>query len=210
MLDEVDLKILQFLARKPEASLTEISQSLSVSRPTVRRRLAKMRESGVLRGFRLVVDEEKLGGVKVALLLSSKNPREDSERLLQLEPVEEVFVLEGNPNLLCLATIFEVSSMRRLLEAAMELDPNATMKVVVEHHRFDKTLEKLVAGGVLRLTCETCGQPIRGEPFTYSYNGSKHFFCCPVCRDLYVKRTISQASSGNCDVCLGKQRGNTV
>ena len=60
-LDEINLRLLGELQRDPRLRTTELARRLGVSAPTVRERLARLEESGVIRGFRLDLDPAALG-----------------------------------------------------------------------------------------------------------------------------------------------------
>jgi Lrp/AsnC family leucine-responsive transcriptional regulator len=60
-LDEINLRLLAELQRDPRLRTTELARRLGVSAPTVRERLARLEESGVIRGYRLEIDPAALG-----------------------------------------------------------------------------------------------------------------------------------------------------
>ena len=60
-LDETDERILAELAQDARATYAEIGQRVSLSAPAVKRRVDRMLDSGVIRGFTTVVDRNALG-----------------------------------------------------------------------------------------------------------------------------------------------------
>jgi Lrp/AsnC family leucine-responsive transcriptional regulator len=60
-LDEINLRLLAELQHDPRLRTTELARRLGVSAPTVRERLARLEESGVIRGYRLELDPAALG-----------------------------------------------------------------------------------------------------------------------------------------------------
>jgi Lrp/AsnC family leucine-responsive transcriptional regulator len=60
-LDELNLRILRELSDEPRLRTTELARRLGVSTPTVRERVTRLEESGVIRGYRLDVDPAALG-----------------------------------------------------------------------------------------------------------------------------------------------------
>ena len=60
-LDELDLKILSILLEDGRASCREIARALGVSTATVSKRLKKLESSGVIKGYTVLLDHEKLG-----------------------------------------------------------------------------------------------------------------------------------------------------
>jgi Lrp/AsnC family transcriptional regulator, leucine-responsive regulatory protein len=60
-LDELNVRILEELTADPRLRTTELARRLGVSAPTVRERVTRLEESGVIRGYRLEVDPGALG-----------------------------------------------------------------------------------------------------------------------------------------------------
>jgi Lrp/AsnC family leucine-responsive transcriptional regulator len=61
VLDELNLRLLKELAADPRLRTTELARRLGVSAPTVRERVTRLEESGVIRGYRLDIDPAALG-----------------------------------------------------------------------------------------------------------------------------------------------------
>jgi Lrp/AsnC family leucine-responsive transcriptional regulator len=60
-LDEINRELLRLLADDPRASTSELARAIGMSAPAVRERLNRLRETNVIRGFRLDVDPAALG-----------------------------------------------------------------------------------------------------------------------------------------------------
>ena len=60
-LDETDEQILGELAEHARATFAEIGQRVNLSAPAVKRRVDRMLDSGVIRGFTTVIDRNALG-----------------------------------------------------------------------------------------------------------------------------------------------------
>jgi DNA-binding Lrp family transcriptional regulator len=60
-LDETDERILAELANDARATYAEIGERVSLSAPAVKRRVDRLLDSGVIRGFTTVVDRSALG-----------------------------------------------------------------------------------------------------------------------------------------------------
>ena len=61
VLDELNVRLLTELKADPRLRTTELARRLGVSAPTVRERVARLEESGVIRGYRLELDPAALG-----------------------------------------------------------------------------------------------------------------------------------------------------
>jgi Lrp/AsnC family leucine-responsive transcriptional regulator len=61
LLDALNVRLLTELTVDPRLRTTELARRLGVSAPTVRERVARLEESGVIRGYRLDVDPAAVG-----------------------------------------------------------------------------------------------------------------------------------------------------
>jgi Lrp/AsnC family leucine-responsive transcriptional regulator len=61
LLDDLNRRLLAELTADPRLRTTELARRLGVSAPTVRERVTRLEESGVIRGYRLEVDPGALG-----------------------------------------------------------------------------------------------------------------------------------------------------
>jgi Lrp/AsnC family transcriptional regulator, leucine-responsive regulatory protein len=60
-LDEFGVRLLAALDENPRARVSELARQLGVSAPTVRDRIARLEDSGVIRGYRLDIDPAAAG-----------------------------------------------------------------------------------------------------------------------------------------------------
>jgi Lrp/AsnC family leucine-responsive transcriptional regulator len=60
-IDELSAGLLRELTADPRLRTTELARRLGVSAPTVRERIARLEEAGVIQGYRLVIDPAALG-----------------------------------------------------------------------------------------------------------------------------------------------------
>jgi Lrp/AsnC family leucine-responsive transcriptional regulator len=86
--DEVDMKILSALCKNARTSLDEIARELGVSLMVVRYRLKKLKESGVLLGFRALIDQRKLGYdyYKVDVVFGERKRGEEFKKYMLAHP----------------------------------------------------------------------------------------------------------------------------
>jgi Lrp/AsnC family transcriptional regulator, leucine-responsive regulatory protein len=66
--DDTDRKILACLTEDGRATYDDVGRRVSLSAPAVKRRVDKLRRSGVLRGFTALVDPAALGATTEALI----------------------------------------------------------------------------------------------------------------------------------------------
>ena len=69
MADQIDFRILEFLARNCRISDTAIASALQVSKDTVAHRITAMERSGLIQGYVLFVDARRLGFTRYHILI---------------------------------------------------------------------------------------------------------------------------------------------
>ena len=60
-IDDTDLKILKLLSADSRIRIKDLSKTVMMSEPSVKRRIEKMVDIGVLRNFTIEIDYSKLG-----------------------------------------------------------------------------------------------------------------------------------------------------
>jgi Lrp/AsnC family transcriptional regulator, leucine-responsive regulatory protein len=60
-LDQLGVRLLTALAEDPRMRVSELARRLGVSAPTVRERIGRLEESGVIRGYRIDIDPAAVG-----------------------------------------------------------------------------------------------------------------------------------------------------
>lgn len=74
-MDSIDLKILRCLKRDARLTASAISEEINLSVSAVIERIKKLKNSGIIKGYTIDVDPEKMGNKMVALMeVSLKHP----------------------------------------------------------------------------------------------------------------------------------------
>lgn len=93
MLDDLDRRILRQLQADPSAALPDLADRLGLTAPRLSRRLDKLKERGILRGIRTVINWKALGyTVEVSLraTLDKTQPRAFDEFIAAARDIPEV------------------------------------------------------------------------------------------------------------------------
>ncbi len=97
-MDNKDEKILEYLKKNGRAPFTEIGEAVGVSEGTVRNRVEKMREDGVIKNF--TVEVEKNQEVSAFISVDISTEREFDKVLDELPEDLQIFELAGDTDLL--------------------------------------------------------------------------------------------------------------
>ncbi|MNO15826.1 HTH-type transcriptional regulator LrpC [compost metagenome] len=95
-MDELDIRILKLLEENGRLSHEEIGKLLHISRPSVHQRVGKLEKSGVIKGYRGIVDWGKLDQkikVMISVKVVSQSFREAADQIIGIQ-IPGVTILE--------------------------------------------------------------------------------------------------------------------
>ncbi|GBC75457.1 HTH-type transcriptional regulator LrpC [archaeon HR06] len=116
-MDEIDKSILEFLKENSRISYTEIAKRLNLSEASIRRRVKKLVEKGIIRKFTI-----EIGQGANAITLVSVNPTtttsEVAEKLKRIKGVKTVYEITGEYDI---ATILSAESIAEINKCIDEI-----------------------------------------------------------------------------------------
>jgi DNA-binding Lrp family transcriptional regulator len=144
--DKIDGKILALLQDDGRLTVTELADRVGLSVSPCHRRLRELERSGVIRGYRAVVDPAALGLTFQALVFVTMR-QEDRETLLSFEAavaavpnVVQAQRLFGDPDYLLRIVTADLAAYQRLeddvlatLPGVQRLNSTLVMKQIVDH-----------------------------------------------------------------------------
>ncbi len=118
--DGTDLEIIDRLVGDGRRTLAEIGAAVSLSAPAVKRRLARLEEAGVIKGYTAVLDHEKLGRPIEAfteLRFAGKTRVADIAGIARDMPeVDAVYTTAGDPDALVHLRVKDVADLTRVID----------------------------------------------------------------------------------------------
>ena len=99
MLDDTDRRIIEVLEIDARTSLRKIAEEVEVSLGTVSNRIHKMEESGIIKGYRVLLDSDKVGWeltVVIGLRIQKGRLIEMQEKIAQDHRVYGVYDVTGD------------------------------------------------------------------------------------------------------------------
>ena len=87
---ERDLMIIEILMKDARTPYTEIARKLGVTEAAIRKRVKKLEEQGIIRGYRAVVDPKKIGYKIVAEIGFDVEPEQYVRAIEQVKKMPEV------------------------------------------------------------------------------------------------------------------------
>ena len=135
-MDAKNEAILQMLKNNGRMPFSEIGEKLEVSRVAVKKRVQKLEEEGVIRGYRVITHREGETKMFLTLTVAEDAVEEVMYYLNRSGYVEEIYILTGGKKLMAVATAPELSELRYLVKML-----NKTFKGRIKTGRGDLVQE---------------------------------------------------------------------
>ena len=120
-MDALDIKILHQLTRDGRMSVNDLSGTVHLSQTPVARRLKKLEDEGVIKGYTALIDEKKLGftfSVFVSVRLERQIDEELArfeERIEALPEVVDCWLMTGNHDYLLRVVTRDIEEFEKFL-----------------------------------------------------------------------------------------------
>ncbi len=135
LVDRRDMQILSMLEKNARLSAREIARRLGLSAGTVQARIKRLEELGVIKGYTVKLDLEKLGYIFPVLIdirVAKGKIREVEKELSRYDNVYAVYDITGDYDITILA----------LFKSRWELDD--FIKDINEHRYIERTHTRLI------------------------------------------------------------------
>jgi DNA-binding Lrp family transcriptional regulator len=189
-LDKVDYVLLRLLQDKGRSSLKELSKILEVSIPTVRSRILRLQERGVIKRFTAFLDLQIVTNqVTAYITLKTKLPNLKSvvESLKTIDEVSEAYVTTGQTDIVLKVHAPNMSIIDRLvtqklsnLEGIETVYSNFVMETIK-----DSVGPILRPNFGFRIKCDNCRQ-IVGKGYAIRAN---NVFCGDACLSDFTRKS---------------------
>ncbi|MEI5988605.1 hypothetical protein A5881_000092 [Enterococcus termitis] len=133
-MDKTDRKLLNILHENSRISIVELSQKINLSRPSVKERINKLVEQGIIKNFTIQVSMEQVEQTITFFTELSQVTLsvEKTLALLKSTPcINEVHIVSGDVNYLVKATVANTTEMKNLLAKWMRF-ANVKSSIVLE------------------------------------------------------------------------------
>jgi Lrp/AsnC family leucine-responsive transcriptional regulator len=119
-LSDLDRKILALLQREGRRSFADIGREVGLSTPAVKRRVDRLEDAGVIRGYAAVVDASKLGlGFEAIAEVYCADRTAPHDVLASVEGIPEVVsavTVSGEPDAVLRVQVDDIRHLERLIE----------------------------------------------------------------------------------------------
>ncbi len=140
--DASDKRLLSLLRHNSRASIAELARKLGWSRSTVKDRLDRLENTGVIKGYSLVLGEEFTRGhvsAHVMVKLETFKSAHIIRSLKQVPQITRAYAVSGIYDLIVLMEAESTGELDRVLDGVRELDGiKDTLTSVVLSTKFEK------------------------------------------------------------------------
>src|SRR5579884_549186 len=163
-LDNIDARILELLSQDGRMHYKELAKKINVTLPTVKERIRKLVDAGVIKKFTVVIDQERLWG-RVQAFILAQFLSSDLEELNQ-------FISKNLPSELGLSNPVSLLITQTLKEEyGGNVKPNT----------------------ILKFECDFCKVPVYGKPIIEYINGVRYYFSSPECAQAFKEINLRKA-----------------
>lgn len=119
-LDELDRRILELLLDDGRSSASEVGRQVGLSPAAAKRRIDRLEQVGVIRGYRAVLDHARLGSqieAFVELRFAGATQVDDIEKTVDgMAEVVEAFTTAGDPDALVRVRATDLDHLKRVVD----------------------------------------------------------------------------------------------
>jgi Lrp/AsnC ligand binding domain/Archaeal TRASH domain len=152
-----------------------------------------MLDMGLIKKIAPIIDASKITSGLFAVATARVEPGKADDVLNALAKVPEirnVYGMTGEHNVLFTVFTASLDELQTLLSSTISSIPNVASLTynVVARVVKDEPNVAIRPGQFVRLTCDTCGQEIHGDPVTLLIGDRNRYFCCKPCLTEYKER----------------------
>ena len=192
-LDSNDIRVLKALMEDGRRSYREVGRIVGLSTPTVKTRITRMEDIGLIKKVVPILDAEKIASGILAIVSMSIEPgklKAATESLTRLDQVRSIYVMTGAENVLLKVACKDVRDLQQLVETKFsetEGVVSISSQVLTETVKDEPGFPLLSESRIL-IDCDLCGKRIEGSTEKLRVGESDRFFCCKSCLALYKQK----------------------
>ncbi len=192
-LDRIDYEIIRILQEDGRVMYKDIARKLHISIPTVKARIERLKELGVIRRIAAIIDPGRLLGRIRAFILLQIAPREleqVSRELSNIREVREAYITAGPMNMIVKVEARDFNHLGELITEKISKINGITNLTTIA---ITKSVKEEYGAYVepetpILVRCDFCKSPIVGKPIIEYIKGGKYFFSSKECAEAFKKK----------------------
>lgn len=192
-LDHIDVEIIKLLQKDGRIMYKDIAQQVGVSLPTVRVRINRLMNLGVIKKFTVIVNPDRILGRVRALFMLQVEPGhidEVCQKLGSMDEVREVYIAAGSSNIVTKLEVKDVADLadltsKRLPQVDGVLGISCLVITRTEKEEYGGAVEP---NSIIQFKCSFCNAPIVGMPWIEYIDGGRYYFNAKECAEAYKQQ----------------------
>lgn len=140
-MDDIDRQIVDLLRADGRAPVAEIARTVGLSPAPVSRRMERLEQSGVIRGYTALLDDRLTGSLEAfteVRLTGGTETGELGEILRDVPEVQEFFTIAGDPDALVRIRVDDVDHLQRVVNAMRRTGKLTGTKTLIVMHTWNR------------------------------------------------------------------------
>ena len=136
MIDNLDKRILEIMKKDSRCPYVEIADKLGVSEGTVRSRVHRMTEDGIIRGFTIKTSSKNVKALVEVKIDVNTDTEAIAKELSKYDGVTEVFEVTGDQDIIAIVDVESSQSLNEIIERVRRYDnvlSTRTRLILKEH-----------------------------------------------------------------------------
>jgi len=122
-IDRNDLRIIEMLTENARSSLRDIGAVVNLSPSSVRNRMERLVDIGVIKRYTLEVDHRKLGFEMQVIVLITCKPAESDRLFTALKSYDQIYEVlrtSGPANFICMVRVRDITELTKFITGELE------------------------------------------------------------------------------------------
>lgn len=194
-LDKTDIQIIETLQNDGRTMYKDIAQKVGVSLPTVRARISRLVELGVIKKFTVIIDPDRIYGKVRGLVLVQVDPSNVEEALMKLssmKAVREIYLTAGSSPIALKVEARDLDELGQMTSKRLTGIKGVTgcSCLVITKTGKEEYGASVEADVMIQFKCDFCGAPIFGKPYIEYIDGGRYYFNAEECAKAYKHRKV--------------------
>jgi Lrp/AsnC family leucine-responsive transcriptional regulator len=139
--DEVDREILALLRRDARMPVSEIARAVCLTPAPVSRRIERLEQTGVIRGYTTIVDAPRSGALDAFTeirLTGATETGELAELVKAIPEIEAFYTIAGDPDALVRLRVDDVDHLQRVVNGLRRTGKLTATKTLIVMHAWSR------------------------------------------------------------------------
>ena len=127
-MDGIDEQILKLLKENARISFVDIASKLNISEGTIRSRVKKMVEDGIIRKFTIISASKNIKALIAVKIDININTSDISKKIMKIDGVETVYETSGEDDIVVIINVMDSDELNAIIESIRSIKHTQSTK----------------------------------------------------------------------------------